>query len=738
MNLVKWIRKNERKLMTWLLVLIMIAFVGGSALQRILSSVGGQNQVIAHYDGGKKITVLMINQAKSELELLKGLMADKYLMYNQSILSTPDRPRFDFTSQMLAQMLFNEPGLSEMLSQMLKQNMADSFTQMTSEEIDEFFTKAGGRSDYYWILLKEEAKNAGCAVSLEAAKDTLKLIIPKMTQGRATAGQVVNAIRKNSRISEEGILTVYADLLSVMTYGNIITRSENLTIDEVKATAGRMGESIDADYVKIAAIDFADDQPEPTAAEINEQFASFKNFKAGYCSDENPYGFGYKLPARVKLEYMILKLKDVEGLVAEPTHEEMGDYYRQNKQIFKLRTPPVDPEDPTAVPEEKYRTYAESTSQIKSALTRERMLSKADMIITDATDMTDAGFGDLDMLTVSSDEIKSLAKDYNKVAEALTEKYGIKLYAGSTGMLSPEELASDFTLRSLSLDVRSSEPVSVIKMAFAVEELEVTKPGPFDPAAPKMWANIGPFKDRSYIALVRVVDTAKASVPESIDYSYSINGVDLSGQAEEKTYSVKEQVANDVKLLKAMDVAAARADELAKLAGEKEWQEAITEMNDKYAEKKDDVVVGKRLFSQKMTRRKRPTSTDEKAAYSEIAARPGVAKRIYSSMVVSGKLVENIYGLIPAGELEATGINKVMKFEPEASYYVVKDVSRTSTTIQDYAKQKAPLTYMIDMAGGEAMALHHYRPDNLFARMGFEPVLDEEEELEDGEETEKK
>lgn len=40
MNAVKWIRKNERKLMAWLVILIMISFVGGYGLQQFLMYIG--------------------------------------------------------------------------------------------------------------------------------------------------------------------------------------------------------------------------------------------------------------------------------------------------------------------------------------------------------------------------------------------------------------------------------------------------------------------------------------------------------------------------------------------------------------------------------------------------------------------------------------------------------------------------------------------------------------------------
>jgi len=39
-SVVKWIRKKQRKLMAFVVIFIMIAFVGGTAFQQIMSRIG--------------------------------------------------------------------------------------------------------------------------------------------------------------------------------------------------------------------------------------------------------------------------------------------------------------------------------------------------------------------------------------------------------------------------------------------------------------------------------------------------------------------------------------------------------------------------------------------------------------------------------------------------------------------------------------------------------------------------
>ena len=82
------------------------------------------------------------------------------------------------------------------------------------------------------------------------------------------------------------------------------------------------GEKINAEFVKINASDFVAAQPEPPAEELDGQFEQYKSFSPSQITDQNPYGFGYKLPAMIAIEYLVLKLDDVRTLITEPTPNE--------------------------------------------------------------------------------------------------------------------------------------------------------------------------------------------------------------------------------------------------------------------------------------------------------------------------------------------------------------------------------------------------------------------------------
>jgi hypothetical protein len=207
---------------------------------------------------------------------------------------------------------------------------------------------------------------------------------------------------------------------------------------------------------------------------------------------------------------------------------------------------------------------------------------------------------------------------------------------------------------------------------------------------------------------------------------------------EKQSYSVKEKVAADCKLLSAMKAAGERADQFANLLGDKEWTEAVVEYNDIHKATDDEgkELPGKKLKSDKLSNRRRSTDQDIDKARQLVADNP-MAIGYIKSMIESKELSEMLFDSLGEGKTEVKDINKVMEFAPGSSYYVIKDISRTEVTKEDYTKTKAFAAFQVDMVGSDSLALIHYSPDAIIERMGFEwPKQDETEEDAEKQETE--
>ena len=709
-TVVKWIRRNQRKLMAFVVIFIMIAFVGGAAFQQIMSRIGAGGSTVAYFGEKGKIAGSDILRAQSDLSVLRMLMFDRLLYFGLG----------DLPSRLLGQLLFPDSRIAAALSDNMKQAVIQGRLRMSTKDIDTFFSQATGRSEFLWILLKAEAKQAGCITTNIQAKQLLRQIVPQLTQGQTDAKRLVDYIIKNHGIPERQILRTTADLWSILAYTKMITSNENITISEVRAAVGREGERINAEFVKINASDFVAGVGEPAPEELTDQFERYKEFPTDRINDRNPYGFGYRQPARIVLEYLILKLDDVQTLIAEPTPDETEAFYQQNLDLpdyqflFKYEEP-ADPNDPASTVQ-KTRSYAEVAGRIERVMTQDRTNRQADMILNEAIALADTPLTNSDAGRAGDVEPAKTASSYNQAAAKLSEEYKIKVYAGQTGLLSAAEVAADTYLGRLTIEGQNQKVVPLVKAVFAIDELGAGRTGPLGVPGSKMWQSIGPARDMfgSIVAIVRVIQAETATEPADLYETFNKNGVILDeNEQTENIYSVRDQVARDIKLQKAMSAAGSRASELVQLIDQKgDWTEALDELNRLYYDPNDP------LYIMTLSQQTRLSEMDIEAARVRSEDNPAATASV-RNIVERKKLLDELYSLIPEGKTEATNLKSVIEFKPGACYYVIKNVSRTAVTRQDYQQKKAQAALMLDTARAEKLSFIHLGPDNIFKRMNY-------------------
>jgi len=711
MHFVKWIRKNQRKLITAIGIMIMVAFVGGQAFQYLMSRIRvGANTAVYLYYEDSEISSRAINEARNELDVLQALMAGRLLS------------NLDIKSMLLAQLLFPNSVSSVQVSDILKQSVMRGQINCSFEDIDNFFVQAAGRSELFWILLDAEAKKAGCVDSAEEAKTMLRQLIPSLTQGRADAKQVIDSIISRYSVPEEKIFRIFADLTGVITYCRMITGSEDVTMAQTKAAIVRAKQELSSEFVNISAEDFVDDQPEPTEDELYQQFAKYKEYLPGHVTAENPYGFGYHLPDRVQLEYLFVKRNDVEKIVEDPTQQEMEEHYRLNSDRYTYPPESIDPNNPNSEKITRKRSYADALELIKRTLKRENTQRRCDMIINEAIDMIDISLADIDVESSSDQELAAVAGDYAATTEKLKEKYDLEVYSGKTGLLSAEDIANDRYLGRISLKGQTQMSIPLSKVVFAVDG--TTRLTQFEIPTPRMWENIGPLKDAigSIVGIVRVVKVEKAVVPSSFELSYSIKPVNIDqADATQEQYSVRQAVAEDVKIQKAMDSAKARAQELVKSITEKGWATAISQYNENYT----TGMIRLRNVSQLRDISQRELLTGKMLSENNPAQFAG-----FKGILIKKEQFDKLSSLIPAGEVEAKNIMQIVRFEPDQCYYVVKDVSKISVTEADYLASKNQAAYQLDNVSSESLGVKHYLPENIVKRTNFRSAKKFEEEIE--------
>lgn len=757
MNLVKWFRKNRTKVMAVVVVVILFGFIGGGAfLQFISRRSRGLDKTAAYFGDNRKITNNDIMQAREDLRILQLAGAGELLRnIGVPLFNTPD-----FRALLMGELLFSERRSSPGLVNYIKQTIRTNDYRISDKQISDIY-KPTVPSEIYWHCLLKEAQLAGLRISNEDARALLVKAYPKIQQfNGATYFQIIGRVVKQWRIPEEKILTTFGKLLSIWEYAKMSCSGEDITNSQIMQSVSQERETIDVNFVKFDSAVFAETQSEPNQEIISEHFNTYKAYFAGTVSEENPYGFGYKLLDRVQLEYITCRIEDVSKIVTPPTQEEAEEFYRRNRSQF---TEDVlsDPNDPNSVLTERVKGYAEVASIISDNLLQNKINSKTKSILDEAKSLTEPGLRDTDTeANLSSEQLKERAGDYKSAAAQLSQDYNIKVYTGKTGLLSATDTQLDDYLGRLFLRVYGDSVIGLTQIVFAVEELDLSELGPFAVSKPRMYENIGPLRDilGRIMVIVRVIDAQKATEPESINQTFSVNTLKFEtadqqanqddpnlGAAEdlesEEVYSVKEKVTEDLKRLAAMDVTKKKGGEFLDLVAKDGWESSIEKFNELYGQQggqdESDPNVGDDPNAIKDTDEpfRMETSANLQRISRETIGRlavlsegnPGAPLFVkaaqrwlsVSEAKIAGQFIDQLYSLVPPDSNTADALPILMVFKPDMSYYCIKDIMVRRVVREEYEQIKPIQVFKDEHIEFQSLAAVHFNPANILKRTNF-------------------
>lgn len=705
MNLVKWIRKNERKIMAVVVVFLMVGFIGGSYISQLGSGGWGGKVTIATFGQNQKITNYDRAIAQRELEILRNLRADQ-LLHSQ-----------DLKGFFLAELLFSENRMSPEMVTALKRLISSRGLRISEEQIKGFYSQSLP-TDMYWILLKAETKNAGIAIDTETVRGILSRIIPQLFNN-ATYAQVIEGITRRG-YSQEMAESAFCDLLAILEYAQIACSNQILTDNQIRKFGKIESETIDVNLVKFDAPVFEDKQPEPGQEQIRVQFEMYKDTLAGDYSTENPYGFGYKLDDMVSLEYIAIKLDDISAIASKPTQQEMEDFYQANITQF-TRQVQMDPNDPNSPTTEKIASFGQVAKLISDRLYQQRITEKTDTIINEAKQIIqDISLG------ADPNNLKEAAADYGKIASQLSDKYGIKIHSGTTGLLTSFEVRTDKYLGGLYLKSRSAGeiPVPLSQLIFSVDLLGGST-DLMDTAAPKLYESIGPIRDIAgkIATVVRVIEVKQAAVPDSIDKSINKASLvlDASDENKKKDLTVKELVIRDLKQLSAMDTAKQTAEEFTKIAQAQGWDTAIEQFNARYPAKDANEPNTFKIISLSDIKKASPEYLN---ALDFRGQSESFARLLKKQTLKENLFIQQLYSMIPADSNQPAELPIVMEIKPYLSYYLIKNLSTNRLYNEQYQSTKAALAYDADTIDTQNLAAVFFQPENIVKRMNLTFVED--------------
>lgn len=737
MKLVKWLRKNNPKVMAVVVIVCMFGFIGGSYLTYLTRSGPSPRDVVARFLDGKKITKHDLEQATRQLDILSSLRAD-VLLQNQ-----------DMQGIFLGELLFadrsNRGGSPDVVNYIRKTIDRDGYS-VSSKDISSMYDRSGVPSTIFWLLLKDEAHRSGIRVANTDTGKLLTNVIPQLYQNRATYRQVVGTMVAGGT-SEEQILATFGDLLAILQYCHLICTNEDVTTSQSKHLASRQVETIDVDFVRIGAEFFAKSQGEPSEEDIVGHFDKYKSVEPATVTAENPYGFGYKLPDRLRLEYIAVKLDDVTKIVTPPTHEETESYYQKKKNLFTEKVS-SDPNDPNAPKTDRIRGYAEVVDIITEQMLRDRITSKGKTVLQQAKTLTEPNLADtgLELEKLTSEQFSKNARDYKPVVEQLSKEHNVKIYTGKTGLLSAAETQTDKYLGRLSVDGYGYGPVNLTQVVFAVDELGASRLGPFDAPKPRMYENIGPLEEPSQLrfnisgqmmVVVRIVETVKASAPSSIFETFSRHSLVLDPNedvADDDVHSVRKRVVEDLKKLAAIDTTRTRAQEFIDVAKKTDWQAAIDKFNELYgAQAKEDPNDPNVFVPNYLTAITRNSSLQLKTL--AIRAEDSASAKFFLNQAeIEGQFTDQLYSLVPPDANTPDKLPTIVEFKPNMSFFCIKNLQVKRLWKEDFDRIRPVSFYRQDFTQSQSLAPEHFRPANILKRMKFKFTKEEEKERSDANE----
>ncbi|MCP4450684.1 MAG: hypothetical protein GY809_04430 [Planctomycetes bacterium] len=717
MSLVRWLRKNNKKLMAVFVILIMFSFLGLGQMANYAAQ-KSKKEVVAYYGDKEKLSNFDLGQARQELELLQALQAQAFLQSS------------DMRGLFLSEILFSERSINPRLLSFLNQSIQKNGLRITPEQITGLY-QGTTSPNIYWLLLKKEARQAGMAVSNEVVRSLLNQIASELFNG-LTYKQLMQQTMQRYSLSEPDILKIYGNLMSVLQFARMATESHDATTSQIKHMASWTKETLSTELVKLDAADFLkleDPNALPSESLLTGHFNQYKGIESGSPSDENPWGFGYKLPDRIQLEYLVVKLDDVHKTIAQPSAQDLEDYYQRIASTVFTREVSSDPnmadDDPNAPKKEIVLSYPEVAAEVEKRFIVDKAIQKTNEILLKAKPLTQIPLSEDKALAATLDKYA-----FSKAAASLKDAYPeVPVQTGTTGLLSQGNMTSDLYLRRLVISGSGNSMARLVDVLFTVPPLKSTDPSLMSMPDPVLLSTMGPVKDQytqpgtsvagQIMALIRIVAVEPSTEPASLADTYNKSGFLLDATQKPSQVVLKDTIIEDVKTLQAYEGLQAKAQALVDLVAAGSWESAVRQFNTQYGDKMKALPTDPNVFSvQPKQLRRAPDS--QMAQMADMAKMNPMILGYVNSIRADNTLFETLYKMIPADQDKPENMPLIVSSPADYSVYCLKDVSVARLSQQEYEKTKAEMIVRETQIAAQSYAIVHFTPDNILSRMNFE------------------
>ena len=473
-----------------------------------------------------------------------------------------------------------------------------------------------------WVLLRQEAQRMGIHSSRAVVDDKLRQFQERYRQQGFRVPTVMSvAAREN--IKPAVVYDAAAAFTDIVRYGSKMTQATIVNAAEIRRCADDALSKVQIKAVVLPAEMLEEPQDTFPEAEIQEQFEAFKNQKRSGMG----LNFGYVLPARVKVQYAKIDPQRIEETLSideKKLEREANRYWRGNKQGPMFKRPPgevtqdaattqpsddageaaTQPSDdateattqPATAPakgeEEEpafLSTWAEAREIAIQAMRRKYATERAEKLAGWLLAQTAEPWYLADIGTngykIATEVVKQMDYYARILADAPASLPGIEgVTVSTTDWISPENVQDVAGIRSAALPNPSGQPIEFSRVVFNVEGLT-----PIPTGEDAVGVDLSAF--------MSLHQTCRYPMHDLDGNIYLFRPVEVDHEGPARNLDeVRDQVVADLRIVRKYETAQALAKKIherALVSGlQAAWEEdpSLQEMVDRYNDTGDDRI----------------------------------------------------------------------------------------------------------------------------------------------------
>ena len=733
MTVMRWFRKNNKKLLVGIVFVIMLAFglpnfffrgnqqrdPGTVALFSVTEASGQELQ----------ITSAMIQQAQIELQVLGALGIDQ-VVGSGKLNQVPGFQGLGHYPPLMTYVLFfNQGRQGGGIRRMLYQEAAQSgwaFDKTAVSDItraiDQLAATENSRPSLYYLLLAREAHHAG----ITARPDQVSALLKARPRNVS-----LEAINKKLRIAYDTQRLALANYIAILRYADSVSRTLDLSEPELQqAVANQVElESIRGTFVRFRAELFRDQVPTPTPEQVQEQFVAHRDDDPQDPADENPHGFGYKLPDRIQVEYLQANLAEaqeyVEGefsqLPAREREAQVREFWSENRHMFTEAITPA-PEDEDA-PTERLLDFDEAAGRAETLYQSQQAQQLAETLLNQAKNAAQEALPATALESLTPEERAAKALDYAALAEKLNADSAVKLTYGRSRYLSEEDAAQAPFGRG-QLYNGGADPLRLTPVLFNCRPLHQATTASPEEQPVWLYENVGPAfgalpSGANAGFLVRIVNVDQARSPESLADDGAAGPADLV-TGEPNQSQLYQRVQEDLQDLWAFDLAKEHARQFA-VQAEPNWPVALAGANQALLEDPNALASTGPLREQTLDAVRSQLDRIQQM----VQQNPQYAGYARQMIMQQGALLEAVLKFAQERRQSPAAAVPVFEREEELACLVFKDLQIEPPTRQEYLRRRPLAAHILLQRSQGLLALLHFNPQNIEKRFNLQTVTEQ-------------